>query len=275
MKYPLKEKIGEPELLVGREKEFNNFGEWIDLIPRMLSQSRVILARRKSGKTAIVQRIFNQLWSENGAVIPFYFNIDENKVWHPHLAVEYFRAFASQYISFLERDETLVGKPLSLAKIREYGLSKSIDPLVDDVDSLIQDKKIGFHDAMWKTAYAAPHRYAAVLDARFLVILDEFQNLAQYVYRDEPCKTAHDETIPGSFHDVVESKIAPMLVTGSYVGWLIDIAGKYLQASRLDEWYMDPYLTPDEGLQAVYAYAKVYDKPITNETAAQINRLCM
>ncbi len=275
MKYPLKEKIGKPELLVGRVREFRNFGKWIDNIPDTLSLSRVILARRKSGKTVIVQRIFNRLWSENGRVIPFYFNVEESNIWYPHLAVKYFRAFASQFISFLERDEALVMKHLSLEKIREYGLSKSIEPLVDDVDSLLQDEKMRRHDLMWDTAYNAPHRYAAVLDARFLVILDEFQNIARYVYPDRHYQTRHMETLPGSFHDVVESKIAPMLVTGSYVGWLIDIAGKYLQASRLDEWRMEPYLTPEEGLQAVYAYAGVYKEPITNETAAQINRLCM
>ncbi len=72
MKYPLKEQIGDPNLLVGREREFKRFYKWIDNIPRMLSKSRVILARRKSGKTSFVQRIFNRLWSENGTVIPFY-----------------------------------------------------------------------------------------------------------------------------------------------------------------------------------------------------------
>ncbi|MCP4693061.1 MAG: hypothetical protein GY859_33775 [Desulfobacterales bacterium] len=222
-----------------------------------------------------MQRIFNQLWSENGSVIPFYFNVEETKIWHPHFAVKYFCAFASHYISFLERDETLVKNPLSLEEIRAYGLSKSIRALARDVDSLLQNEKMRRYDLMWAAAYSAPDRYASVLDVRFLVILDEFQNIARYIYRDEQCQAAHDETMPGSFHDVVESKVAPMLVTGSYVGWLIDIAGKYLQASRLDEWYMDPYLTPEEGLQAVYAYAKVYTRPITNETAAQINRLCM
>ncbi len=275
MNYPLEEKIGSPELLVGRQREFTNFGKWIDNIPRKLAQSRVILARRKSGKTAIVQRIFNRLWSENGAVIPFYFNMEEKKGWLPQFAVKYFRAFASHYISFVERDEKLVKFPLTLKEIREYGISKSMEFFVRDVDSLLQDREIGFHDIMWETAYTAPDRYASVLDVRFLVILDEFQNIARYVYRDEQCKDGHDETMPGSFHDVVESKVAPMLVTGSYVGWLIDIAGKYLQASRLDEWHMTPYLTPEEGLRAVYAYAKVYKEPITNETAAQINRLCM
>jgi hypothetical protein len=72
MEYPLQEKIGDPSLLVGRSREFQNFGKWLRYIPKKLGKSRVILARRKSGKTAFVQRIFNQLWSENGAVIPFY-----------------------------------------------------------------------------------------------------------------------------------------------------------------------------------------------------------
>ena len=275
MKYPLQEKIGNPDLLVGRETEFNNFGKWLAFIPKKLSKSRVILARRKSGKTAFVQRIFNQLWSANGEVIPFYFCIEENKIWYPMFAIDYYRAFASQYISFLERDETLVGKPLSLEKIREYGLTKSIDVLVEDVDSIIHDKKSGFHDLLWKTAYSAPNRVADVYDQRILVILDEFQNLAGYIYPDPHYQTGVNETMPGSFHSLVESKIAPMLVTGSYVGWLIEISDKFLQAGRLTEIYMNPYLTPEEGLQAVYKYAESYGESITNETALLINRLCM
>ncbi len=77
MQYPLQEKIGDPDLLTGREREFRTFGQWLSKIPKKLSKSRVILARRKSGKTSFVQRIFNQLWSENGALIPFYFDVAE------------------------------------------------------------------------------------------------------------------------------------------------------------------------------------------------------
>ncbi len=276
MQYPLQEKIGDPSILVGREEEFKNFGKWLAFIPKKLSKSRVILARRKSGKTAFVQRIFNQLWSENREVIPFYFDIAEKKIWYPNLAVKYYRAFASQYISFLERDQALVRKHLSLEEIREYGLSKSIKPFVDDVNFFQQERNAGgFHDSMWDTAYSAPHVFADLFDKRFLVILDEFQNIAQYVYRNEQCEGRPDESMPGSFHSIVESKIAPMLVTGSYVGWLIEISEKYLQAGRLSEWYMSPYLTPEEGMQAVYKYAQVYNEPVTNDTALLINRLCM
>jgi len=101
------------------------------------------------------------------------------------------------------------------------------------------------------------------------------KNLAGYVYRDEKGEGKPDESMPGSFHSVVESKIAPMLVTGSHVGLLMKISSKYLQGGRLSQWRMTPYLTSEAGLQAVYKYSQVYDEPITNDTAPIINELCM
>ncbi len=275
MQYPLQEKIGHPDLLVGREKEFENFGQWIASIPHKISKSRVILARRKSGKTAFIQRLFNQLWTANGAVIPFYFDVAESKVWYPDFAVQYYRAFASQYIAFLERDPVLVAKRLSLNKIKDYGLASGIDMLVDDIDVIIQNKAAGLHDSVWETAYSAPHRFADVYDQRVLVIIDEFQNITHYVYRDEACAGEPDETLAGSFHYHVESKIAPMLVTGSYIRWMINISSKYLEAGRLTEIFISPYLTPESGLEAVYRYASAAGIAITNAAAVQINSLCM
>lgn len=276
MQYPLAEKIGVPELLVGRAREFDVFGKWLDNIPRRLSKSRVILARRKSGKTVFVQRLFNQVWSANGQVIPFYFDFAEQAIWYPDLAIKYYQTFASQYISFLERDATLVQTPLSLEEIREYGQSKGMHPMVRDVDLLLEGRATGkSHGLMWDAAYSAPHRYADVYDRRAVVILDEFQNISLTVYADENFETKPIESMAGSYHYYSESKLAPMLVTGSYVGWLMRLIDKYLEAGRLKPWYFTPYLTPEEGLEAVYQYAEVYREPITNETALLINELCM
>jgi DNA-binding Lrp family transcriptional regulator len=49
---------------------------------------------------------------------------------------------------------------------------------------------------------------------------------------------------------------------------------KYLEAGRLSRFFMNPYLTEEEGLAAVYKYAEVYREPITNESAILINKLC-
>jgi len=276
MQYPLTEKIGDPDLFVGREKEFFRFNKWLANIPKRLSKSRVIMARRKTGKTVFVQRIFNQIWSANGMVIPFYFEFGEHKIWYPNLAIKYYCTFASQYISFLEREPKLVEKLLSLEQIREYGLSKSIEDFVDDADFMLKNQAIdGNHDLMWDIASTAPHRFSKQYDHRALVILDEFQYISTFVYPDQNYQLSHIETMPGSFHSLSESKIAPMLITGSYAGWLLQIIHEYLEAGRVKEIPMSPYLTSDEGLEAVYKYADFYQEPITNETAVLINELCM
>jgi len=276
MQYPLAEKIGNPDLLVGRESEFKLINKWLSLIPNRMSKSKVILARRKSGKTVFIQRIFNQLWSDpKRGVIPFFFDIAESNIWYPDFAIKYYCSFASQYISFLERDEQLVTQPLNLDKIREYGLANSNPRLVGDVDELLKYQEMKQYDLMWDLATSAHHRFAALFDIRFLVILDEFQNITQYIYPDQQYQTSPIETLAGSFHSLSESKLAPMLVTGSYVGWLIQIIGKYLEAGRLKRMYMSPYLTEDDGLEAVYKYAEYCQEPITNETALMINKLCM
>ena len=276
MQYPLPEIIGNPDLLVGREKEFGLFDRWISRIPDRLSKSRAILARRKSGKTAIVQRIFNRLWSENGRVIPFYINIQERNIWLPDFAVNYYRTFVSQYVSFMERDESLTTNLLTLGQIREYGLSKNLRQLVEDSDFLIKyDERRTGTDMIWNTASSAPSRYAQLYDQRFLVIMDEFQNTGEYIYRDEQCRTGKDKTIPGTWHDLSESKYAPILVTGSYVGWLMNIIDKYLEAGRLKRTFLNPYLPPEDGIEAVYRYAESHGEPVTNESAVQIGRLCM
>lgn len=271
MDYPLEEKIGPPELLVGRTAFFDDVRMWIDGIPKKLSKSRVILARRKSGKTAVVQRIFNELWCANGPVIPFYLEITDKNIWYPRFAVRYFRTFASQYISFLERDPACVRTPLELEHIAAYGQSISHPFLASDAQILLKHHQDGDYDFMWELASSAPHRYASGTDNRFLVILDEFQYLTTSIYPDPTYESDPDDTMPGSFHALAESKVAPMLVTGSYMSWIMKISHRFLEAGRLSPRRLLPFLTPEEGLQAVYAYASVYNIPITPDTAAQIN----
>ena len=274
MQFPLEERLGDPRLLVGREAEFAEYHKWFAGIPKRLSKSRVILARKKSGKTAFVQRLFNQLWSAGGQVVPFYLEIADQKVWYPTLAVDYYQAFASQFISFRERDPGLLRPRMGMDDIKAYGREKKLDLLVRYASELEEYNEKGYHDSMWKIAVHAPHNFALGYDLRFVVMIDEFQNLSHFVYRDQACIEALDESIPGSYHELSESKIAPMLATGSAVGWLIEAVDTYLEAGRLSKRWMSSYLTENEGLEAVYRYAAAYDEPITNETALIINKLC-
>ena len=65
-------------------------------------------------------------------MIPFYLDIGENKMWLPDFALKYFEIFATQYISFLERDEKLASERLSLEQIHANMVGRNrIDLLVD------------------------------------------------------------------------------------------------------------------------------------------------
>jgi len=81
MKIYLKEKIGNPDLFTGRKKELAFFLKWIEGIKKEISPSMAILSRRKTGKTAILQRLYNLTFEHNDRVIPFYYEIKERPIW--------------------------------------------------------------------------------------------------------------------------------------------------------------------------------------------------
>jgi len=275
MQYPLTETIGNPDLFVGRHEEFDRLNEWLAFIPKRLSMSTVILARRKSGKTAILERVFNQVWSnQDMGIIPFFLCMNDKNIWIQQFAINYYQTFASHYISFFERNGQMVTSLLTFDEIRQYGVEHSVDLLVKDIDLLKQYEASDKSGAMWELACSAPHRFASIYNQRILVIIDEFQYFSKHICVDYSLEKP-DESMPGSYHNLVESKVAPMLVSGSYVSWILKIMEEYLEAGRLDKFFMSPYLTKDEGLRAVYKYAEHYHKPITNQTAEQINALCM
>jgi hypothetical protein len=77
MEMYLEEKIGHPELFTGRNNELVYLLKWADQIKDKLSKSTALLSRRKTGKSCLMQRIYNILFEKNDKVIPFYFEIKE------------------------------------------------------------------------------------------------------------------------------------------------------------------------------------------------------
>jgi hypothetical protein len=103
MNYALKERIGKPELFTGRKEELAYFLKWINDIKQEKSQSTAILARRKMGKTALMERLFNITFYRNDGVIPFYYEIKEVKMWVVDFCQDFFLTFIYQYIAFKTR----------------------------------------------------------------------------------------------------------------------------------------------------------------------------
>ena len=86
-----------------------------------MAQSQAIVARRKKGKTAFLQRLFNILWScSESKVIPFYYAIQDQRITLASFAKEFFSTFASHYLSFLTRNKDWVLSPLNYMEMKKY-----------------------------------------------------------------------------------------------------------------------------------------------------------
>jgi len=103
MDYAYEERIGNPDLFTGRKEELVYFLKWINNIKERKSQSTALMARRKMGKSALMERLFNITFFKNDGVIPFYYEIKEKDVWVVDFCQDFLLAFIYQYIAFKSR----------------------------------------------------------------------------------------------------------------------------------------------------------------------------
>ena len=264
----LEEEIGIPELFTGRHEDLAYFLNWAVEAKRKLSQSHVILARKRRGKTALVQRLFNILYTQNDPkIIPFYIRIDEGPTTRLQFSVRLFTALISQYLGFKRRDPALIREVLSLDRLEKETVD---DPIllrkVEDMQAYVAKQN---SELAWELARESGHTISSLKDERIIQIIDEFQYLEDRAYVNDDQKVLAKL---GSFYQRTgSSKVSPQIITGSYIGWLSKIVNRMV--GRYDHYYLEP-LTTDEAFAAVYNYSTVLRREVSDETAAYMVEAC-
>ena len=164
MDYALKERIGKPELFTGRKEELTYFLKWINDIKDEKSMSTAIMARRKMGKTALIERLFNITFFQNNGVIPFYYEIKEVKIWVMDFCQDFFLTFIYQYIAFktrkteylLPEGESDFEKAIAVAK------KEGLDYLTGFIESAAHAVAHEKVDILWNIARETPRKIAAL-----------------------------------------------------------------------------------------------------------------
>ena len=265
--YALAEEIGDPDLFVGRKREMAHLLDWAAGTKRRISKSMGILSRRKKGKTALLQRFFNILYTENDPqLIPFYFRIPDERMPKTLFGESFYRRLLSQYFAFTTRTPELVARVLPFDELKT--LAAKDRHVADDIRAM-EDILERVPGQAWGHARKLGHRISQLNDVRILQILDEFQYLNKYVVSDDDPDNV--ELLCHSYMGAAESKFSPQIVAGSYIGWLGRIL-EYLTA-RYRRWQLES-LTDEEALQAVYNYAYTYRVAVTADTAPYVARVC-
>jgi hypothetical protein len=268
MDYALEERIGNPELFTGRKEELAYFLKWINDIKEKKSQSTAILARRKMGKTAIMERLFNITFSKNDGVIPFYYEIKETKMWVVDFCQDFFLTFIYQYIAFKSRKKKYLnpetrsdfGKAVDIAK--QEGLSY-LGGIIEDAAHAVAHEKI---DILWNIAREAPKTIAARQEEFIVQMIDEFQFMNAFIYWDKAkSKNQLADTLAGGYLSTAESKIAPLLVSGSWVGWLMNELDNMLP-NRFRYEFLEN-MPEEEAVEMVCKFSDFFDVPIREQTA--------
>lgn len=111
-----------------------------------------------------------------------------------------------------------------------------------------------------------PHAIAADRNIKVLQFIDEFQNINKFIIDEKTGKSL--TTLAGSYLHTAESRIAPMFVSGSYIGWLRRIIWELLPA-RFNEFFLGN-LEEVAGIELILKCARLYEIPINTENAEYI-----
>ncbi len=271
----LQEKLTRPELFSDRKKELTLFQHWIEGIPKGISRSRALLSRRKTGKTAIMQRLYNLTFENNSDVIPFYYEIKEGKVWAVDFCRDFYLTFIWQYIAFKSRKPEYI----NLSKEEKYDIiylentvkQEQLTYLlgsIHGIERLLADAQV---DSLWIAVREAPLAVATAQHEHIVQMIDEFQYFNSEIYRDQAgTKVIHD--FAAGYMSTAEYRNAPLLISGSYIGWLKELLHTMLP-SRFRQYELKE-MPEDEAIEMVHNYARIYEVPITDEVAYSMATLC-
>jgi hypothetical protein len=267
---PIKEKV-DRTVFTDREDVFARLRQWLGWVENHVGKSVGLIGHRRVGKTAILHRLYNDLFWQKGMIIPFYFEMRKEPIWIKTLAVRYFTTFAKQYIAFrLQIPELVEQEDLTLEGLQPYLADLGNDVMVREIEQFPRASETMDPQLLFHRAIDFPSTLAVRHHQRVVVIFDEFQYMDEYVCWDAERKNP----IPrysGAFHSVCEYLDAPMLVAGSQVSLMEHRTLNGLRG-RFSAWRLGP-LSIDDGTELALRLARYHDLDLTAKSAYEVSRL--
>jgi hypothetical protein len=272
--FAIKERVGKPEHFIGRIREIEFLYQWAENIRNELSRSIAFLGRRKIGKSLIMERLYNIIYSEQKGLIPFYYEFTEGTRSGKKFYHDFLTRFYMQVVGYYTRDILLIRNAV------DFKADVNVNEFRNDVESAsIPNKNIILKDLnrcinMLKreedpyeyiiAATATPRSFATTpgVEEKIVQMIDEFQYLNMYIdagVEDKPCK---------AYMSTAEMKVAPLLITGSLMGVVSEELMRWLP-HRFSE-FIVPKMDLNESIAMILNYGKLYNHNINYNIAEYI-----
>ncbi|MCP4350371.1 MAG: ATP-binding protein [Desulfobacterales bacterium] len=239
---PIEDFVG--ELFVDRHEELEMCRKWVNNIPRRHLNSFALLGRRRTGKTAILVKFFNELFWNQDRVIPVFISFSrylnhKEPITYYDFARVYFTDYLKSYLAFRHREPLLMGHEYDFNRLRSFagqaGDEYAVDLCEHYEDILAGDSVSSTHDLVqWVINF--PMSKARSRKMPTAIIIDEFQILTNVL---DPKQNVHHD-LTDSFQRASETKWAPLLISGSAVTLLVEEALGGLLSGRIRGWHLKP-----------------------------------
>ncbi len=265
---PLEDLVG--DLFVNRQAELDTYWQWATSIPNQLLNSCALIGRRRTGKTAILVKLYNRLFYEQARVMPIFVNFalylqQAEPMTYYDFARDYFTSYLRGYLAFHYREPLIVKRRWGLAELEEFAHSvqdEYVPQLLTSYERAQSGRFASPHDLVQWVIHL-PKGEAAVRNMPTAIIIDEFQILT-HVYDPEQ-KIYRDLT--NYFQTAVETWWAPVLISGSAVSLLVKEALGGALSGRFRYHHLQP-LAPEHGYDSVFRLAQTTQTEV-DETLAE------
>jgi hypothetical protein len=188
-----------------------------------MTVSTAIVGRRRLGKTAVLEQVYNRLFWEQDAVVPIYFNFEAKPTTSNEFAEIYFANFLRQFIAFRRKDDTMVREGRgNLTTLIEMAQALGEESLAVRAQIFAEFREQinspGVMHQLLECAIYAPrqvmehNRGKGLPETPIFVMLDEFQEVMSIYYSSgQPADGV------GLYQWAVEGRKCPHIVTGSAV----------------------------------------------------------
>ncbi len=271
---PIEDLVG--DLFVDRHEELRMCREWVERIPRMHLNSFAFVGRRRTGKTAILVRFFNELFHTQDRVIPVFISFARyvgrrEPISYYDFAREYFGGYMRSYLAFRYRKPRLFGDEFGLPRLRRFAEQVNDEyalDLYDHYESILEERDISAAHGLAQWVINFPMGYARMDNMPTAIIIDEFQVLTN-VY--DPRQDLHHD-LTDSFQRASETHWAPLLISGSAITMLMEEALSGLLSGRIVAEHLKP-LAREHVHDLVFRFAKDQGLRVTEAFAEAVWRL--
>jgi hypothetical protein len=266
MEKPLIELVDEKEF-TNREKELEKFWNLAMKAKRKNGSSFALIARKGVGKTAVLMRLYNNLFTKQDEVVPFFltFAPSAERLTVTIFNEYYFTTVIKQYIAFRLRRPEMVEKSIDLDILHDLAMKNGMEELEE---WFISYRRLHNDSLEAVRVMVAQMTFRLMYKQAGLLIIDEFQ-LLTHVW-DEVIREYRDTT--GVFQRPAEAKWCPMLVSGSAVSLTEQTVLTSVLARRFGLDYLEPF-EENHTVEYVSKLAQLNHLIISDEVTSMIHTL--